>query len=183
MPSTFLVSDTHFGHTNIITYSSRPFKTVDEMNEALIHRWNAVVAPDDIVYHLGDFSMGGVPSSTFRRRLNGRIHLLVGNHDQRALKEPELWESIHDILHTKIEGQRVTLCHYSMKTWLKSHHGAYQLFGHSHGSLPDDPHSLSFDVGVDCHDLTPLRWDQVVAIMSRKQYKPVDHHGAREGQE
>lgn len=180
MPSTFLTSDTHFHHTNIITYSSRPFKTVEEMNEALIHRWNAVVAPDDVVYHLGDFSMGGVPSSLFRRRLHGRIHLLVGNHDQRALKEPALWESIHDILHTKIEGQRVTLCHYAMRVWLKSHHGAWHLFGHSHHSLPDDPESLSLDVGVDGWDYTPVSMAQIAERMSKKTFRAIDHHGKRE---
>ena len=49
-------SDTHFGHNNIIKFCKRPWKTTEEMNEALIERWNSVVKPDDIVFHLGDFA-------------------------------------------------------------------------------------------------------------------------------
>lgn len=53
----FFTSDTHFGHNNIIKLSNRPFSSVEEMNEGLIERWNDVVGAEDIVYHLGDFSL------------------------------------------------------------------------------------------------------------------------------
>lgn len=55
----FFTSDTHFNHTNIIKYCQRPFRDIYEMNETLIANWNNVVAPDDIVFHLGDFCLGG----------------------------------------------------------------------------------------------------------------------------
>jgi calcineurin-like phosphoesterase family protein len=79
---TFFTSDTHFGHANIIKYSGRPFKDVDHMNAAMVQAWNAVVAPGDVVYHLGDFAMGGkanVPK--FLPQLNGTKILVAGNHD------------------------------------------------------------------------------------------------------
>lgn len=50
---------THFNHTNIIRFCSRPFKDVEHMNETLIANWNRVVGPDNIVFHLGDFCLGG----------------------------------------------------------------------------------------------------------------------------
>ena len=53
----FFTSDTHFNHTNIIQYCQRPFKSTDEMNEAMIDNWNSVVGEDDTVFHLGDFSL------------------------------------------------------------------------------------------------------------------------------
>jgi len=65
-----------------------------------------------------------------------------------------------------------------MRVWNKSHHGAWHLYGHSHGTLPDDKNSLSFDVGVDCHNFTPINFEQVSAIMKKKNFKPIDHHGA-----
>jgi len=66
-----------------------------------------------------------------------------------------------------------------MRVWNKSHHGALNLYGHSHGSLPDDPHALAIDVGVDCHNFTPISFEQVKKIMSKKTFKPIDHHGEK----
>ncbi len=73
--------------------------------------------------------------------------------------------------------QDIVMLHYSMRVWNKSHHGSWHLYGHSHGTLPDDPNSLSIDVGVDCHNYQPISYDEIKSIMSKKEFKPVDHHG------
>ena len=86
--SVFVIADTHFHHENIIKYSGRPFKTVEEMDEEMIKRWNNKVAKDDIVIHLGDFALGSKKEiSNLRKRLNGSIILIKGNHDKRASGE------------------------------------------------------------------------------------------------
>jgi len=86
----FFISDTHFGHTNIIRYSNRPFKDVPHMNEELIKRWNSVVEPNDIVYHLGDVAMGPKDQwDGLLTRLNGRLRLVVGNHEPIFAAESE----------------------------------------------------------------------------------------------
>jgi calcineurin-like phosphoesterase family protein len=69
------------------------------------------------------------------------------------------------------------MSHYPHKVWPSNHRGAWHLYGHCHGSLPDDPNSLSFDCGVDCHDYFPLSFDEVAAIMEKKTFVPLDHHG------
>jgi calcineurin-like phosphoesterase family protein len=77
----WFTSDQHFYHTNVIRYSGRPFKTVEEMNEEIIKRWNSVVKRGDFVFCLGDFSLALRPVELFTRRLNGHKILTPGNHD------------------------------------------------------------------------------------------------------
>lgn len=78
---TWLTSDPHYWHANVIKYCSRPYATVEEMNEALIENWNDVVAPEDIVIVLGDFAMAARAVETILPRLKGRKKLILGNHD------------------------------------------------------------------------------------------------------
>lgn len=89
----FFCADMHLGHANIVKYTKRPFKNVQEMNEALIMNWNARVRDDDVVYHNGDFcfknSSGGKAgegmqhkSTYWTSKLNGKIIFVAGNHDK-----------------------------------------------------------------------------------------------------
>lgn len=87
----WLTSDTHFGHANILTFTGtdgrliRPgFASVEEMNETLIDRWNAVVQPSDHIYHLGDVAMkiSATQMIAIGKRLNGHKRLVLGNHDR-----------------------------------------------------------------------------------------------------
>jgi len=179
-------SDTHWGHNNIIKYSNRPFASVEDMNEALIANWNAVVKYDDTVYHLGDFAF--LPYDKLKRiarRLNGTKHFIRGNHDKEIdknkvdLLNSKTFASIQDYYELKHGGQMVCLFHYGQRVWNKSHHGSIMLYGHSHGSLP--PFGKSVDVGVDCKEITPeyrpVSFDEVMAYMKNRTFEAVDHHG------
>ena len=175
MSKIFFTSDPHYNHKNIITYCNRPFASVSEMNESLINRWNSVVSHEDTTYVIGDFAFDKNPSK-FLCRLNGTKVLIKGNHDKRPYRE-DGWDAIHDYLEITHKGKHIVMCHYSMRVWNKSHRGSWMLYGHSHGTLPDDPYSNSIDVGVDCHNYTPISFDDVERIMKKKKWKPVDHHG------
>lgn len=178
---TFFTSDTHFFHSRIIQYCLRPFANATDMNEQLIANWNNVVTPDDVVYHLGDFAFGDANGvDRVMRRLNFKhFHFVKGNHDEPfcdwyhsnkddtyLAPKVSLYPS-H--LEAKIEGNKFTLCHYAMRTWNESHRSALHLYGHSHGTLPDDPNSKSFDVGVDCHNFAPISLERVLHLMSKKK--------------
>lgn len=175
----WFTSDHHFGHKNIIKFSNRPFATVDEMNSEMIKRWNEKVGEDDIVYHLGDFSL--ISSSKTRQiieQLNGKICLITGNHETSALACANYFEWIKDYYELTVQdedayrGERfIVLFHYAMRVWNASHHGTWQLYGHSHGELPDDETALSFDVGVDSHNFYPLSYEDVKNIMAKKKWK------------
>lgn len=176
--STFFTSDTHFGHQNILRYQAltRPFKDLNHMHEALIANWNKVVAPSDTVYHLGDFGFGPAVILA-RKRLNGKIRLILGNHDKIRLEDADMFQSIDTLKLIDVDGQRIVLCHYAMRTWQFQSKGAWQLYGHSHGNLADDLTTLSCDVGVDCWNMTPVSMAQLRAVMRTKEFVPVDHHG------
>lgn len=145
----FFTSDTHFGHKNIIKYCNRPFNDVNEMNEILISRWNSKVNPDDLVYHLGDFSMRAVPE--IRKRLNGDICLIRGNHD---VDENFGFKSIKDYDEVIVHNQKIILFHYGLRTWHHDIRGVWHLYGHSHGLLP--AYGKSLDIGVDSWHFYPV---------------------------
>ena len=183
----FFTSDMHFSHTNVIKYAKRPFKNADEMNEEMIKRWNAVVTKQDIVYIIGDvaFERDHNKLVWLLSRLNGEKHLIEGNHDDKMhASVKKCFQSISSLREIRVADadnefgwQYITLCHYAMRVWNKSHYGSWMLYGHSHGTLFDDPESLSCDVGVDCWDFKPVSYAEIKAKMKTKRFKPLDHHG------
>lgn len=149
----WFTADTHFNHTNIIRYCNRPFKNIGEMDDILVSNWNSVVEEDDIVYHLGDFSFGD-PRKYFGI-LKGHILIVPGSHDKEIKKLPK--ENILPPIALVLGG--ITLCHYAMRSWDRSHYGTWHLFGHHHGKL--EHYGLSFDVGVDCWNYYPVSLEEV----------------------
>ena len=131
----FYISDLHFGHKNIIKYDNRPFFTVTEMDEEMIHNWNDVVRPVDNVYVLGDFCWNN--ATRWREiidRLNGTIHLVYGNHD-RVAKKNHLFEDESDYMEIVDNGCNVVLCHYPILFYKNMLHGWIHLYGHVHEGL------------------------------------------------
>lgn len=90
---TFLISDTHFGHSNILTFIDnrgnklRDFNSIEEMDETLIDNWNKVVNKNDKVYHLGDLTFSNKKLNEIMPRLNGTKVLIKGNHDNLKLHQ------------------------------------------------------------------------------------------------
>lgn len=95
-------------------------------------------------------------------------HNIDDNPNKRVMFVPQYAE-------VQINGYRLVLCHYAFRVWNESHKSVPALYGHSHGSLPDDPNALAVDIGVDYYPI-PQTLQQVKKIMSLKNYKPVDHH-------
>jgi calcineurin-like phosphoesterase family protein len=165
------------------------------MDKTIITNWNAVVKPEDRVYHLGDFSYYNFRDTMeLLFELNGTIMFVYGNHD-KTMREIESYSNknwgaeinkkivfLGNMFETKVEEQDIVFNHYAMRVWNKSHYGAWHLYGHSHGSLPDDPTSHSIDVGVDVHGYRPISFDEVAIYMAKKNWLPIDHHGDRKAE-
>ena len=118
--------------------------------------WNQYVPEDAIVFHLGDFCFGKKDDwMNVLSQLNGaEIHLVKGNHDKTAKQMVGLFSSISDIKEIKLkfydEIIPVTLCHYPMLAWNRSHYGAWQLFGHVHKAFKFNKFAkCSMNVGWD----------------------------------
>lgn len=174
----WFTSDHHFGHKRIIELANRPFASVEEMDAEMVRRWNTVVAKGDTVYHLGDFAFDD--HANYLPHLNGQKRLILGNHDHsNRVKRAVGWATVDGLLHINVDGQPLVLCHYAMRVWNRSHYGAIQLYGHSHGNLPGDAQSL--DVGVDCWSFAPTSLAEIKERLSTqvRRVEP-DHHTPRE---
>jgi calcineurin-like phosphoesterase family protein len=101
MPSVFLYSDPHFGHSGVCRFTRsdgvtklRPWDTPEEMDEELIKRFNDTVRPNDKVYFLGDVVINRRCLPTLAR-LNGDKVLIRGNHD--IFKDDEYREYFREL--------------------------------------------------------------------------------------
>ncbi len=163
MNKIWFTSDIHLGHTNIIKYCSRPFKSIGEMDEVLINNWNSVVGQNDKVYFLGDFCWG--EPDKYLNRLNGSISFILGSHDKKIRLCKKITE-INDIKTINIEDNIIVMCHYCMRTWSRSHYNTIHLFGHSHGKL--EAVGKSMDVGVDSTNFYPISLEDVIKYMKNR---------------
>ena len=172
----YYTSDLHFGHARIIEFCNRPFKNSNDMDEELIKRWNNTVQNDDTVYILGDFAFASAQKAqTYLDRLNGQKHLILGNHDKiKDIKKMTGFMSVDRMAEIRDGDHHITLCHYPMISWNKSHHGSLMLYGHEHGNMKGNSQSL--DVGVDCWNYTPVNLQQILGRMSRLPKYDVKHH-------
>lgn len=162
----WITSDLHFGHKNIMKFcpKTRPFHSVNQMNNALIEHWNSLVQPDDVVFHLGDFSfLGGEATRTILDCLNGTIVFILGNHD-KVIRNQISSPYKFDYFECRYMGQKLVMSHYAMREWNQKARGAIHFYGHSHGSLPGVGRSM--DVGYDAvGSIMPL--ELLVNKMSR----------------
>jgi calcineurin-like phosphoesterase family protein len=165
----WLTSDTHFGHANIIAYSRRPFADVQEMNRELIRRWNDIVGPRDVVYHLGDFAMGS-PSEWcgYCKKLRGRKILVRGNHDRKADFMREVgFDEVYDNIVVEIDGVRVWMNHYpaeshdarDLKRPAPPAEYDIPLCGHVHRAF--EVHADVVNVGADVWDYQPTTLERI----------------------
>lgn len=157
MSNTFLIADTHFCHTNILTFKNkngeplRVFSSIQEHDECLIDAWNSVVSKNDKVYHLGDIGFfNATKMKEIFSRLNGAKVLIKGNHD--CLKLSAYSEVFKDVRATHVLDKfilsHIPIHQQSLPRWKANIHG------HLHDGVAGE--------GYEC-----------VSVEHLKDYKPV----------
>jgi calcineurin-like phosphoesterase family protein len=180
----WFTADPHFWHPAMLTLleRKRPYKSVEDMNEDLIRRWNDVVKRNDIVYVLGDFAVkmpeGG--AEKIFRQLNGDKFLIIGNHDQKNPSVVKLpWKWVGERKTLSFDGVHIALDHFPMQAWDGSMKGSWHLYGHVHGDLPEHPSCLKMDVGVDVMLygeplFRPISFGEIKEVLSKRIFVPPD---------
>lgn len=189
----WFISDTHFGHENIIRYSQRPFRNVDHMNRTLIDNWNDVVGKRDTVFHLGDVALGPWERwDSILRSLHGTKVLVVGNHDRifermsdkvRARFTPLYRDWFSGGIHHRHGGlmigkTRVNLSHfdydpdrYDRAFPRLPDEGVPLIHGHTHRTervSRSASGTLQIHVGVDAWDYRPVSEEQVAELLEER---------------
>lgn len=179
MSKIFVSSDYHFNHNREFIWKARGFNSVDEMNEAIITNHNSVVGPEDDIYILGDICLGGgVPGITAKNqalieRLNGRIHIILGNHDTPARQEMYMMcKNVVDVKYADMihhRGYHFYLSHFPTITSNYDEDKPLKvriinLCGHQHTT----DKSIDFDKGIiyhvelDSHNCYPQSIDDII---------------------
>ncbi|MFV0439805.1 MAG: hydrolase [Lachnospirales bacterium] len=174
----YYISDTHFGHKNVIKLDCRPFNDINEMDNALITNWNSIVNDDDDVWILGDLCFrSGKDSSYYLRKLNGKKHLIIGNHDKEVLinkKACDCLDTIEKMYHIKDGNHDIVLCHFPIADWNGRHKGSYHIYGHIHNmknEVSDFMNKLgnAYNAGCMINNYIPVTLNEL--IVNNKTYE------------
>lgn len=192
---TFVTSDLHFGHKNIMNFepvNRARFQRIEDMDGIMIKEWNDVVQAEDDVYILGDVAFRSpADSAAILRQLNGFLHLIPGNHDRKNL-EHEIFRQCFYAIHSDIyeldyqmpenplfKGtgrERIVMCHYPIAEWNGCHRGAVHFYGHLHsnkiGGEFDQLRTLN--VGMDATGRIVMPIEEAIATAKKGKIK--GHH-------
>lgn len=161
----YFSSDWHLGHKNIIKFCNRPFENTDIMDKTILDNYRKTVKDDDEFYYLGDFSwLQSGESVAIWNSLPGKKFFIAGNHDDGIIGRMRSYV-ILDIFVNKVP---VTLCHYPMLSWNKSHFGAIQLHGHHHTLNVNTVFpGKRINVACDMWNFMPVSADEVLRAASK----------------
>ena len=175
----YVTSDLHFNHKNIINLCYRPFKSVEEMNEMLIENWNKTVKYDDEVYILGDIGLSNNADEIqkYLLQLNGKKHLIIGNHDQFVNSihfKPNIFSFVGPYKELRYNGEIFIMMHYPILDWnMKDRKNSFMLHGHQHNDANYNEENIKnnlrrYDVGVDANNYTPVSLDEIITKYKQK---------------
>lgn len=174
MSKIWFTSDLHFGHDREFLWGPRGFENIQEHDEVIIEKWNSVVDKEDDVYVLGDLMLNdNVNGLSCLRQLNGKLHIVYGNHDTDArikLYQDSGFDCIGYATLIKYKGYHFYLSHFPTLTTntndndksLKAH--IINICGHKHtkNKFEDMPFGIIYHCETDAHNCTPILIDTII---------------------
>ena len=160
----WFTSDNHFGRDKTRVLTCRPFDSANEMDKEMIKNWNKFIKPNDIVYHLGDFG-----NLDILKKLNGRIRLVMGNHERKEeLSREDLlaagFDEVYEVnVVIEVDGLMMNLIHEPSK----NNPGMFNLFGHLHNLCIVK--EFGINVGQDCNYFRPINFDKICLYKRLKE--------------
>lgn len=178
----WVISDTHFGHENILKFvdsnTGNPvrghlFKDVDEMDQHMVDKWNETIKPGDLVYHLGDVFFGDREKfKAMWPKLHGSKRLIVGNHDNIPFlasggffKKVQMWRQFTEY---NLLLSHVPLHETSLTRGAPGVNSKRMLNIHGHIHQNQSPPGLFYNVSVEAIDYTPQHIEDLAAIAKQK---------------
>jgi len=162
----WFTADTHFDDEKTLLYRYRPFQNVKKMNQAIVKNWNSCISPKDTVFHLGDFAVSDDAVEEYAPMLNGKIKLIMGNHDDvRDRKILEKYFELKDkpyILkfNHNGKGDQIFICHYPKQRPDVEKNNIYTACGHIHDLWKITRKMVN--VGVDAWHFKPVSLQQIL---------------------
>ena len=186
----YLISDLHFGHDREFIWKVRGYESIAQMNDRQVEKWNAVVDNNDDVYVLGDVMLGDSKNIEYIKQLNGKIHIILGNHDtltrEKMYRElPNVVEVAEVGIRLKYKKHHFIMTHYPMMTGNLEKESLKQmslnLYGHTH-QLTNFYNDMPFmyHVGVDSHNGYPVLIDDIIKEMYQKVQEYIAFLGEEE---
>ena len=188
----WFTADIHLAHPNVLHLSNRPFKNIEEMRRVILQNINLRVKEEDVLYLLGDVSLGDKRSWVdFLEELKCKNIILVkGNHDKYGTIPKDKVLAVIEQCTIRLMGRTLLLCHHpyritvmrllrSIRNIRSLRHlmslfskvrpvdrGLWLIHGHTHATTKTVPyHNRMLNVGVDAHNFCPVSGDEIIRLI------------------
>lgn len=167
----WLISDTHFFHKKILTYTGKDgsrirsdFSSLEEMHAVMLERWNATVKTGHRVYHLGDVFMEDLSGfKTLFPKFTGQKSLITGNHDDQKTILQGGWFRKSEVIR-KFPEYGLYFSHIPQHESSLTWKGNVLLNVHGHIHEKPSPPGPYHNVSVERINYTPVDLEEVIEL-------------------
>lgn len=170
LDNTWITSDLHLGHENVLSHDGRPFGNIEEMDEAITYNFRELIGPEDNLFILGDAAWQTKSFLKFYDSLRTKnVYYVKGNHEKALKKKWHLFKEVHSLCEVLVQGIKlpIVMCHYPLEEWNRSYYGAWHLHGHRHGSVADNPNIYRLDMSINLWDYLPVKLNSIKEVFNK----------------
>ena len=173
--ATFLIGNCQFGRGNIIRKNKRPFGNVQDMNEEMVQRWNAVVSNDDVVIHLGNFAWDPTTAEEVLDVLNFKQLWILPAENDQAILEMNRTQMLPDgvkIVNRIFEQNQInaTFAYWPMVEWPSKTKGNYLFYGYYGKKYKPDHKKKMINMACEFWNYTPQNISSLMRLFEDEDF-------------